>query len=224
MAAILIRILMFFVLIAACPACTGKEDRIRDAFRSFRGPYAVFVSKREFRMEVFNRRMEKVAEYAIAYGLNPDMKPKLHEGDNRTPEGLYFVNEILSMDADKKSPAYRTLREMNRKYFRAKEGHARFGKPDVDLGDNAYGPRYFGLDYPNAEDRKRYRDALTEGLLPRRGGRAPGIGYGIAIHGNNDEDSVGHLSSSGCVRMYNRDIVEFERYVRLGTPVIISAD
>ena len=217
-------ILLFCAAIAAQPACASKEDRIRKAFRAFNGPYAVFVNKKEFRMEVFNRRMEMVAEYIIAYGANPDMKPKLYEGDNRTPEGVYAVNEILSMDADKKSPTYKTLRDMNKKYFRAKDGHSRFGEPGVDLGDNAYGPRYIGLDYPNAEDRKRYRRALRKGTLPRVEGKRPGIGSGIAIHGNNDENSVGHLSSNGCIRMYNRDIVEFEQYIRLGTPVIISAD
>jgi murein L,D-transpeptidase YafK len=216
--------LLFSAVIASQPACAGKEDRIRKAFRSFEGPYAVYVAKKGFRMEVYNRRMEVVAEYVIGYGSNTDMKAKLHEGDNRTPEGGYAVNEILSMDAEKTSPTYRTLRDINKKYFRAKEGHCKFGEPGVDLGDNAYGPRYFGLDYPNAEDRKRYRTALTRGALPLSEGKIPGIGYGIAIHGNNDENSVGHLSSNGCIRMYNRDIVGFEQCIRLGTPVIISAD
>jgi len=52
-------------------------------------------------------------------------------------------------------------------------------------------------------------------------GKIPGIGYGIGIHGNNDEAGVGKRSSSGCIRMYNRDVVEIERFVQLGTPVII---
>jgi murein L,D-transpeptidase YafK len=216
--------LLACVTIATQPACAGKEDRIRKAFRTFPGPFAVYVNKKEFRMEVYNRHMEVVSTYVIGYGSNPDMKAKLHEGDNRTPEGVYAVNEILSMDAEKTSPTYRTLSDINKKYFRAKDGHSKFGEPGVDLGDNAYGPRYFGLDYPNAEDRKRYGSALKMGALPLDGDTTPGIGYGIAIHGNNDENSVGHLSSNGCIRMYNRDIVEFEQYIRLGTPVIISAD
>ena len=173
---------------------------------------------------MYDRRLKSVAGYRIAYGSNPDRKPKLHEGDNRTPEGLYRVNEILSMDADKKSPSYKTLKKMNKKFFRAREGHGKFGMPDVDLGDNAYGPRFFGLDYPNGGDRKRYRKALSSGALPvKPGGTAPGIGWGIGIHGNNDENSVGNLSSNGCIRMYNSDIVEFEQYVQMGTPVITVA-
>ena len=95
----------------------------------------------------------------------------------------------------------------------------------MDLGDNAYGPRFYGLDYPNEEDRKRYRKALRSNDLPeKKDGQAPGIGWGIGIHGNNDERSIGNLSSNGCIRMYNRDIVEIEQYIQMGTPVIISPE
>ncbi len=210
--------------VVAAPACAGKEDLIRKAFSTFKGGYVIFVSKKNFRLDVYDRRMAVVASYTVGYGSNPDMKTKLYEGDNRTPEGVYAVNEILSMDADPKSPSYRVLRNMNKKYFRAKEGHGRFGEPDVDLGDNAYGPRYYGIDYPNREDRKRYRKALRKGNVPVVKGKRAGIGYGIAIHGNSDEGAIGHLSSSGCVRMYNRDVVELDRYIQLGTPVIILAE
>ncbi len=208
----------------ALPACAGKRDRIAGAFENYDGPHVIYVSKRDFRLEVYSRRLERVASYLIAYGSNPDMGPKLHEGDNRTPEGVYFVAEILSMDADRKSPAYLKLRDLNRVYFRASRGHSKFGMPGVDLGDNAYGPRFFALDYPNDYDRKRYREAVREGTIGTVPDGVPGIGYGIAIHGNNDENSMGNLSSSGCIRMYNRDIVDFERYMRIGTPVVISAD
>jgi murein L,D-transpeptidase YafK len=199
------------------PACVSKEDRIRKAFARQSGNYLIYVTKKRFRLEVYNRRVEPVAAYTVAIGSNPDMRAKLYEGDNRTPEGEYVINEILSMDADKKSTSYRTLKKMNSKFFRAKDGHSRYGKPDEDLGDNAYGPRFFGINYPNGEDRKRYRNAL-------RGGALPGIGHGIGIHGNNDENGVGRLSSNGCIRMYNRDIVECEQYIQMGTPVIIVSD
>lgn len=201
-------------------ACAGKRDRIIGVFENYRGPYVVFVSKKNFRLEVYSRSLERVASYVIAYGSNPDGGPKLHEGDNRTPEGIYRVAEMLSMDADKKSPAYLKLRDLNRVYFRAKDGHGKYGKPGIDLGDNAYGPRFFALDYPNEDDRRRFDRARRSGLI---GSSVKGIGFGIAIHGNNDEESMGHRSSSGCIRMYNRDIVAFERYLRVGTPVIISA-
>lgn len=211
-------ILAVIAVLAGGPACAGKRERIAAAFDKYGGPYVVYVSKKDFRLEVYDRSLERAASYVIAYGSNPDGGPKLHEGDNRTPEGTYHVTEMLSMDADRESPAYRRLRDLNRVYFRAKDGHGRFGRPGVDLGDNAYGPRFFALDYPSEDDRRRFDRARRSGLI----GDVKGIGFGIAIHGNNDEESMGHRSSSGCIRMYNRDIVDFERYVRVGMPVIIS--
>jgi murein L,D-transpeptidase YafK len=175
-------------------------------------------------LEVYDRKLRPVACYTVAFGSNPDRKAKLFEGDNRTPEGVYCVNEILSMDADKKTAAYTKIRSMNKSYFSAREGHIKFGRPGEDLGDNAYGPRFFGLNYPNKEDKTRYRIALKDGTIIPVKGKMPGIGYGIAIHGNNDEGGVGQLSSSGCVRMYNRDVIEIEQYIQPGTPVIISPD
>nr|HPJ39838.1 L,D-transpeptidase [Spirochaetota bacterium] len=98
------------------------------------------------------------------------------------------------------------------------------GKRNEDLGDNAYGPRFFLLDYPGPHDRARYRNAVREGRVPVENGVPRPIGHGIAIHGNCDMRSIGHLATSGCVRMYNNDIVELEQYIQLGTPVIILSE
>jgi lipoprotein-anchoring transpeptidase ErfK/SrfK len=43
-----------------------------------------------------------------------------------------------------------------------------------------------------------------------------------AIHGTNRPSSVGRFVSHGCIRMYNRDIVQLFRMVRIGTPVIVE--
>ncbi len=128
------------------------------------------------------------------------------------------------MDSDRNSDSYRKLSKMNEYYFKKTNGYHKYGKPEEDLGDNAYGPRYFGINYPNEEDFRRYKDALSKGIIPEKNGRNADIGYGIAIHGNNDEESIGHPCSSGCIRMFNRDIVKLEKFISLGTPVIILKD
>ena len=69
----------------------------------------------------------------------------------------------------------------------------------------------------------RYREAVREGKIRLKNGKTPSIGSGIAIHGNNDHASISHLSTSGCIRMYNDDIIDLEKYVELHGPVIISA-
>ena len=201
-----------------------KEEQLKKVFSRHRGKYALVIIKKHFMLEVYNNEMHKIASYKIGLGSNPDMLPKLFEGDNRTPEGIYEVNEILSMDAGKGSLSYTKLLKMNEVNFRAKDGYHKFSDKNQDLGDNVYGPRYYGINYPNGDDREKYKTLSEAGRIPLYKGRPADIGYGIAIHGNNDEESIGHLCSSGCVRMYNRDIVDIEQYIMLSSPVIILND
>jgi lipoprotein-anchoring transpeptidase ErfK/SrfK len=42
-----------------------------------------------------------------------------------------------------------------------------------------------------------------------------------AIHGTNDPGSIGRFVSHGCIRMYNRDIVDLYGRVPVGTPVYV---
>jgi lipoprotein-anchoring transpeptidase ErfK/SrfK len=43
-----------------------------------------------------------------------------------------------------------------------------------------------------------------------------------AIHGTNTPGSVGHFVSHGCIRMYNRDIMDLYARVSVGTPVVVT--
>jgi murein L,D-transpeptidase YafK len=200
-----------------------RVERVKKAFRDFRGKYVLYVSKRDFCLYVYGRRGRIIAKYKVGYGLNPDRKPKLYENDRRTPEGEYRIVEILSMSADKRSGSYKKLKTLNDTYLRAEDGYYKFGRPNVDTGKNAYGPRLFWLDYPNRRDRDKYTRAVKSGIVPLKNGSVVDIGYGITIHGNNDPPSVGQLSTAGCIILYNRDVVDLAKYIRLGTPVIISA-
>lgn len=47
----------------------------------------------------------------------------------------------------------------------------------------------------------------------------PGGGYGI--HGTNNPKSIGKNVSHGCIRMYNKNVMELFKYVGVGTPVRI---
>jgi lipoprotein-anchoring transpeptidase ErfK/SrfK len=42
-----------------------------------------------------------------------------------------------------------------------------------------------------------------------------------AIHGTNAPNSIGGFVSHGCIRMFNRDILDLYDRVRLGTPVVV---
>jgi lipoprotein-anchoring transpeptidase ErfK/SrfK len=43
--------------------------------------------------------------------------------------------------------------------------------------------------------------------------------YGI--HGTNNPSSIGKFVSHGCIRMYNKDVIEVSNIVSIGTPVKI---
>ncbi|NLW56292.1 MAG: L,D-transpeptidase family protein [Firmicutes bacterium] len=51
------------------------------------------------------------------------------------------------------------------------------------------------------------------------------VPFGIyGIHGTNKPWSIGRLESQGCVRMFNRDVEQLYRWVKIGTPVHIIGD
>ena len=215
------RLLLILPVIILLACSDHKTELLRKSFSEYNGKYAFVINKSAFTLEVYYSDLKRVSLYKIGIGNNPDRKPKLHEGDNRTPEGIYEINEILSIDAEKNTDSFKKLFNMNKYYFKKANGYHKFGNPMEDLGDNAYGPRYFGINYPNDTDKINYMKALERGEIPIVKGAPLGIGYGIAIHGNNDENSIGELCSNGCIRMFNKDIVELEKYLILKTPVII---
>jgi lipoprotein-anchoring transpeptidase ErfK/SrfK len=67
--------------------------------------------------------------------------------------------------------------------------------------------------------------AVIPGGSPRNpmGVRALTLDRGeYAIHGTNRPDSIGTYASYGCIRMYNRDIVDLFERVQVGTPVVVT--
>jgi murein L,D-transpeptidase YafK len=122
----------------------------------------------------------------------------------------------------KHKKARKKIAELNSAYLSAKDGHVRYGT-GKSLGYNSYGPVYMLLDYPNKDDVNRYEEALDDGKVPRKFSLYfADPGNGIAIHGTNDNNSLGFNASAGCVRMRNDHIIELSRYVMEGTLVIID--
>ncbi len=185
--------------------------------------YIVYIKKKQFKLFIINSDRDIVKIFDIAVGKKEDFLPKIHSGDNGTPEGLYFVKEILSRDSGKSTYSYKKLRSMNYVYFKASEGHYLWGVPHKDAGRNVYGIRFFRLDYPNQKDNKNYLKLKRKGLIPKnKEGKQVGQGTGIGIHGTNDPLSIRHRISSGCIRMNNDDVKLLDKYLKIGTPVYIE--
>lgn len=72
-------------------------------------------------------------------------------------------------------------------------------------GNQAYGPWVLGL------------SGFSNVLLHFGGGDGP-----IAMHGTDDDTSVGAAASHGCFRMHNADATALAHMVTLGTPVYVT--
>lgn len=87
-----------------------------------------------------------------------------------------------------------------------------------------YWSRFLLLDYPTPFNEEIYEWSRTHGVLPRRGGRVPGIGSAIGIHGAEDESKNrrGIDWTLGCISLFNRDVDELYDLVPEGTRVLIQ--
>jgi murein L,D-transpeptidase YafK len=84
--------------------------------------------------------------------------------------------------------------------------------------------RYFiAIDYPTADDRSAYDADVYAGLIPQIGGKVPGLGGNLGIHGNDRprDQASGKDWTRGCVAMRNEDVAVLYDTVDVGTPVIV---
>lgn len=77
------------------------------------------------------------------------------------------------------------------------------------------GPRWMGLAVPYSSDKRGNNQ--NGGPDPR----SP-VGQKFGIHGTNDESTIGTHASGGCIRMYNRHVIQLYDMVDTGTTVKIE--
>lgn len=199
------------------------SDFLRDFFSEAKQDEIVYIVKHNFMLYVVDRDLNVRFSTGVAIGKNPDHAAKLHSNDNRTPEGLYKITEALYQDLPHDIWPYEKLQRMNRVYWYAKYGFTKWGHPDQDLGDQAYGYGFFRLNYPNQADKDRYMRALHRDEIPlNKDGSFHGWGSGIGIHGTNDPDSIGHAASTGCIRVENGALKRIREYLSKGRYVYIA--
>ncbi|HEY6395645.1 MAG TPA: L,D-transpeptidase, partial [Candidatus Binataceae bacterium] len=83
---------------------------------------------------------------------------------------------------------------------------------------------FLRLNYPNYIDRTRYNELRSEKAIPIEDGQLVGAGGFIGIHGtDNPILNSGNVNwTTGCISLDNRDIVELDRLLPVGTVVIIK--
>lgn len=75
-------------------------------------------------------------------------------------------------------------------------------------------------------DLKEYAGGMPGGIDNPLGARALYLYDGqrdtlFRLHGTNEPDSIGQAVSSGCIRLFNQDIIDLHRRVAIGTPVVV---
>ncbi len=84
---------------------------------------------------------------------------------------------------------------------------------------------FLKLNYPNSTDRRRYRELRASRIVPvTGGGRPPGIGGSIGIHGTDVPVLNQGLVdwTTGCISVSNAAVAELARLLPVGTVVIIK--
>jgi hypothetical protein len=100
------------------------------------------------------------------------------------------------------------------------------------LGTVFEGRVSIGLRYWECEREKREKNLITTRILRLRG-LQPGINSGggvdtydryVYVHGTNHEDKLGVPSSSGCLQLGNKEVLELFDLVPIGTHLYVSLE
>jgi hypothetical protein len=230
----------------------GRLYELEKYLKDYTKTYFLYIDKKINKLYLIDRNLKVWRRYAVSIGMKQGDKlydddyrtpagvyhikyvcqyeepwylPVFREKARILPDGTetknMYARYLKQLEAAYKKHRQKLI-DMNAVYLRARDGHVRYGTGE-SLGYNAYGPVFLMLDYPNEMDFQRYEDAIDDGLIPRTKRmyfKRPG--EGIAIHGTNDNASLGFPASAGCVRMRNDQIKELSNYVMEGTMVIID--
>ena len=102
----------------------------------------------------------------------------------------------------------------------------------AEIGTVFEGRVSIGITAEQCSDEKKMKNLITTRIL-RLDGLENGINKGgnvdtfnryVYIHGTNHEDKIGTPSSSGCLQMFNSDIVELFEEIKVGAHLYISVN
>jgi len=245
-------ILVTFLLIIPVILNAQNFQKIQKKLKDYDKTYFIYIDKKVKKLYLMDKTMKIWRNYTIATGEKSGNKlysgdfrtprgiykiTEIYQYDE--PWYLKRIEKKLK-DIDKFDIEYRALKKqqkamikkykknkkriktLNSLYLKASEGHVKYGTKK-SLGKDSYGPVFMRLNFPNKDDLKRYKKAKKAGKIPKNkwgGYKKPGSG--IAIHGTNDNNSLGHDASAGCIRVKNNNIKELSKYVMKGTMVVID--
>lgn len=160
--------------------------------RSAPGDQALYIWKGR-RLMVLREAGQIVRRFDVVLGIDPDL-PKVRQGDNRTPEGTYYVREKKTQSS-----------------FRRFLG---LSYPNVADAERGLDRRLIS--------QEEWADILFANLYGRTPPWTTRLGGRIGIHGYGDRPELSVDWTQGCIAVRNDDIEYLYQRVELGTPVHIK--
>ncbi|HEV7259820.1 MAG TPA: L,D-transpeptidase [Bosea sp. (in: a-proteobacteria)] len=201
---------------------------------------AACVSAQQQPYEVAHRAGPQISpEYLAMYGERPDEQFPLPETDLSEVDPRYLRREVayptreqpgtIVVDTDNR---YLYLVRENGRAIRygigvGKQGMSWRGRATV--GRKAAWPRWTPTPAMIARDPEKngpWAGGMAAGIDNPLGARALYLYQGdrdtlYRIHGTNEPWSIGKSVSSGCIRMFNQDIIDLHSRVPTGTNVVV---
>ena len=164
----------------------------------------------------------RVKEDRRPFNVKPDFQPQ------SVPYSGYARGTII-IDTSKKFLYLMESSNTARRYPIAVGREGLQFKGAAAIGDKQEWPRWIPtLDMQKREPKHygQYKDGMPGGLTNPLGARAMYVYQGkrdthIRIHGTIQPQSIGTSASNGCFRMFNDQVMDLYRRVRVGTPVVV---
>lgn len=185
--------------------------------------YSLLIHRREKRLEVLNRRGDRLYQASIGIGQG-GLKEKQDMADLVTPTGEMTVDLILY-----KKPAYNQIANQNvQRFSPSPQFRPLVSQPQglVQLFQNMNGLDFDGNGSPD----QAYGDGYI-GLTSATTITGPKLStfaatpywFSIALHGTPDPRNIGQANSGGCVHLAPETLKQLieHRWVQLGTAVKI---
>jgi murein L,D-transpeptidase YafK len=187
---ILLMLLVSFVIcgypvVSAAVAPAGDQE-----------PLLLVISKSAQTLTLF-KEGQAVKRYICVFGVNPD-GDKLQQGDNRTPEGTFFITDKEKLGS-----------------------HPYLGRTWLGLSYPAtnHAERAVSQNLISQEQYRAIVAANRIGAIPPQNTR---LGGWIGIHGGREDLTRRKVNwTEGCIAMLDSDLEELYASISLGTKVII---
>jgi len=134
-----------------------------------------------------------VRRFKISLGLGSEGGAKRFRGDNRTPEGRYYVSD--------KNPGSRFHRFLGLSY------------PNVEDAERGYAS--------NLIDPEEWADIFIANLKHEPPTYRTSLGGRVGIHGHGGRPEIGVDWTEGCVAVSDEEIEYLFEVIDIGTPVVI---